>query len=135
MKAWWKPRSTVGRGSAPIDLTKTAEIYAIIEALELRALELGFEHLGHDDLERLTQANRAMQQAAQRQNAAAAVSADEEFHEVLRRGPTTVNSPRFWAGSGGTCGARNWLISIPPCGPKSRSANTRLLSWRCASTT
>src|SRR5436305_13939589 len=52
---------------APIDVAKTAETYAVIEALEVLALELAFPTLTRADLERLTEANRAMQKAAEQQ--------------------------------------------------------------------
>lgn len=67
---------------AAIDLTKVAEAYAIIEVLEVLALELAFTKLASDDLRRLTDANRAMQSAAQQQSPKLAVSADEDFHGI-----------------------------------------------------
>jgi DNA-binding GntR family transcriptional regulator len=67
---------------APLDFTRAAETYAVLEALEVLALELAFARLTAGDVQRLRAANRAMRQAAERQDPAAAVKADEEFHEV-----------------------------------------------------
>jgi DNA-binding GntR family transcriptional regulator len=67
---------------APLDVNKAAETYQVIEALEVLALELAFAHLTREDLQRLADANRAMQQAAEQQDPAAAVRADESFHEI-----------------------------------------------------
>jgi DNA-binding GntR family transcriptional regulator len=67
---------------APLDMAKAAECYVILEALEVLALELAFERLGREDIQRLGDTNRAMQKAAKQQERAAAVLADEGFHEV-----------------------------------------------------
>jgi DNA-binding GntR family transcriptional regulator len=67
---------------APLDLNKAAETYAVIEALEVLALELAFGRLTRDDLQRMSDANRAMQRAAEQQDPASAVRADEGFHDV-----------------------------------------------------
>jgi DNA-binding GntR family transcriptional regulator len=66
----------------PLDFSRAAETYAVIEALELLALELAFPQLTDHHLERLIDANRAMRQAARQQQPAQAVLADERFHEV-----------------------------------------------------
>jgi DNA-binding GntR family transcriptional regulator len=68
---------------APLDLTKTAEMYVIIEALEVLALEKAFPWLTREDLRVLEDANRAMQKAARQQKPILAVVADEDFHEFL----------------------------------------------------
>jgi DNA-binding GntR family transcriptional regulator len=68
---------------ASLDLTKTAETYVIIEALEVLALEQAFPALTREDLQGLEEANRAMQKAAKQQEPALAVIADEDFHELL----------------------------------------------------
>lgn len=67
---------------APLDLRKLAEVYTVIEALEILALELAFPALTREDLERMNAANRAMQQAAERQAAGEALAADDAFHDV-----------------------------------------------------
>ena len=67
---------------APIDAGKAAEIYAIVEALELFALGTAIRHLTPQDLTRMREANQAMRRAAELQDPAAAVIADESFHEV-----------------------------------------------------
>ncbi len=67
---------------APLDVVKAGEIYALIEALELLALELAFPALTPADEETLSAANRAMRQAAEQQDPAGALTADERFHEV-----------------------------------------------------
>jgi DNA-binding GntR family transcriptional regulator len=67
---------------APLDLDKAAEDYAVVEALELLALELAFAHLTPDEVSGLCDANRAMRTAAQRHDPAAAVIADERFHHL-----------------------------------------------------
>ena len=68
---------------AALDLTKTSETYAIIEALEVLALEQAFPTLARDDVKGLEDANRAMQKGAKHQDPAVAVIADEDFHELL----------------------------------------------------
>jgi DNA-binding GntR family transcriptional regulator len=70
---------------ASLDITKAVEIYAIIEVLEMLALEQAFAKLTPDDLERLSAANRAMQKGAENNDPAAAVRGDEDFHEVWIR--------------------------------------------------
>lgn len=70
---------------AALDLTRTVESYPIIETLEILALEQVFPTLTPDDLKGLEEINRAMQQAAKDRQAAAAVTADEEFHELWIR--------------------------------------------------
>jgi DNA-binding GntR family transcriptional regulator len=67
---------------APIDIGKATEIYAIVEALELFALETAIRRLTAQDVTRMREANQAMRRAAELQDPAAAVSADESFHEV-----------------------------------------------------
>jgi DNA-binding GntR family transcriptional regulator len=70
---------------ASLDLTKAAETYMIIEALEVLALEQAFPRLTREDLQGLEDANRAMQKAARQQEPALAVIADGDFHELLIR--------------------------------------------------
>ena len=67
---------------APIDIGKAAEIYAIVEALELFALETAIKRLTAQDVTRMREANQAMRRAAELQDPATAVIADESFHEV-----------------------------------------------------
>lgn len=67
---------------APLDLQRAAEIYAIIEALEVFALESAFPNLTHEDLQRMTEANARMRAAIRKRDAHTALSADEAFHEV-----------------------------------------------------
>jgi DNA-binding GntR family transcriptional regulator len=67
---------------APLDLTRAAETYAVVEALELLAIELAFSYLVPEDTRRLSVANRAMREAAEQHDAVAAVTADEAFHQV-----------------------------------------------------
>jgi DNA-binding GntR family transcriptional regulator len=66
----------------PLDLEKAAETYAIVEALECLALQLAFDRVTRQDIASLIEANRAMRQAALRQDAARADQADERFHHV-----------------------------------------------------
>jgi len=68
---------------APLDLTKAAESYAVIEALEVLALELAFPKMTPADLHAMSDANRAMHTAAERQDSMKAVIADKAFHEVV----------------------------------------------------
>ena len=65
---------------APLDLRKAMEIYGIIEALEVLALQsaqLATQHIGD-----LSIANEGMRKALQRKDAVAALRADEIFHGV-----------------------------------------------------
>ena len=66
---------------APLDLRKAIETYSIVEALEVLALQsaqLNAQHIGEMKI-----ANDGMRKAIQRQDAAAALRADEIFHGVL----------------------------------------------------
>jgi DNA-binding GntR family transcriptional regulator len=65
---------------APLDLRKAIEIYGIIEALEVLALQsaqLTAQHFAD-----MTLANEGMRKAIHRKDAAAALRADEIFHGV-----------------------------------------------------
>src|SRR5271166_5004202 len=68
---------------APLDLTKAAETYRCIEALELLALELAIPKITVADLHAMADANRSMQMAIDRQEPLNAVVCDEAFHEVV----------------------------------------------------
>ncbi len=61
---------------APIDVGKAAEIYAIVEALELFALGTAIKRLTAQDVTRMREANQAMRRAAELQDPATAVIAD-----------------------------------------------------------
>jgi len=65
---------------APLDLHKAIEIYSIIEALEVFALESA--HLTTTDLEKMTDANQDMRRALRLKRSAGALRADEDFHGV-----------------------------------------------------
>lgn len=65
---------------APLDLRKSVEIYGIIEALEVLALESA--QLTPQHLKDMSIANEAMRKAIQRKDASAALRADEVFHGV-----------------------------------------------------
>jgi DNA-binding GntR family transcriptional regulator len=67
---------------APLDLDKAAEDYAVVEALELLALDLAFARLTPEQVSGLGDANRAMRKAARSHDPAAAVIADERFHDL-----------------------------------------------------
>jgi DNA-binding GntR family transcriptional regulator len=71
---------------APLDLNKTAETYAIIEAMEVLALKQAFPRLTGEVLRALDDANHRMRTAAKDREPVAAVVADEMFHEVLISG-------------------------------------------------
>jgi DNA-binding GntR family transcriptional regulator len=65
---------------APLDVRKSIEIYSIIEALEVLALESA--QLTPQHLSDMSLANEAMRKAIQRKDATAALRADEIFHGV-----------------------------------------------------
>jgi len=65
---------------APLDLRKAIEIYEVIEALEVFALERA--QLSPQDLENMIAANDAMRRSIQRRKAASALKADEAFHGI-----------------------------------------------------
>lgn len=64
----------------PLDLKTTLERYAIVEALEMRALALVWPSLTRRQDRRLQESNVAMLHAARRDDAAAALAADDAFH-------------------------------------------------------
>jgi DNA-binding GntR family transcriptional regulator len=65
---------------APLDLRKAIEMYGIIEALEVLALQTA--QLNEQDLNGMEIANASMRKAIQRKDAVAALRADEIFHGV-----------------------------------------------------
>jgi DNA-binding GntR family transcriptional regulator len=67
---------------ALIDWKQAEEAYVIIVALEVLALELASTKLSSEDLRQMRTANRDMRLAAEGGSPAAAVAADESFHEV-----------------------------------------------------
>lgn len=67
---------------APLDLTRAAELYPLIETLEVFALEQVGPALTDEHLARLARANRELQRALERQEAMDAVAADSAFHDV-----------------------------------------------------
>ncbi|UQN08367.1 GntR family transcriptional regulator [Deinococcus sp. QL22] len=67
---------------APLDLTRAAELYPLIEALEVLALDMAAPTLTEQDLHLLTQANEDLRRALEGQDAGGAVAADEAFHGV-----------------------------------------------------
>lgn len=66
----------------PLDLDKAIETYTIIAALEALALQKAFPALTRKDLERMRHTNQLMQQSISRRDAAAALAADESFHDI-----------------------------------------------------
>lgn len=67
---------------AAISFVASIEIYAIIQALEVFALEHSFSRLNAEDLHHLKQANKKMLEATESEDVSAAISADEAFHQV-----------------------------------------------------
>ncbi|HWY68363.1 MAG TPA: GntR family transcriptional regulator [Terriglobales bacterium] len=65
---------------APLDLRKAMELYGVLEALEVFALENA--QLTPQDLANMAAANDAMQRSIERRKAASALQADETFHGV-----------------------------------------------------
>jgi len=65
---------------APLDLLKAIELYGVIEALEVFALEKA--RLTQQDLESMVAANDAMRRSIERKKASSALQADEAFHGV-----------------------------------------------------
>lgn len=76
---------------APLDLQKALELYSIVEALEVFALETA--RLTPDDLARMGAANQQMQEALKQQRPSLALRADERFHEVWL---TRVQNGELW---------------------------------------
>lgn len=67
---------------APLDLTRAAELYGLIEALDVLALEQAGPGLTAEHLRRLEEANADLARALGEHSAARALSADDAFHEV-----------------------------------------------------
>jgi len=67
---------------AAISVVACVEIYAIIQALEVFAMEHSFPRLSSEDLDHLRAANKMMLEARQRGDASAAIAADETFHQI-----------------------------------------------------
>ena len=65
---------------APLDLRKAMEIYEVIEAMEIFALERA--QLTSQDLANMAAANDAMRASIERKKATSALSADEAFHGI-----------------------------------------------------
>ena len=67
---------------APLDLAHAVELYALIETLDVFALEQAWPYLTDDHLARLERANADLRSALARHDAMAAVSADNRFHDI-----------------------------------------------------
>ena len=67
---------------APLDLTQATELYGLVEALDVLALEQAGPRLTEDDLRRLEGANADLARALERREAGGALSADDTFHAV-----------------------------------------------------
>lgn len=67
----------------PITLSETRQIYPIVRALELLALELAFTHITPQHLQAMQQANHELQQALHNQDPTGATQADTRFHQVF----------------------------------------------------
>lgn len=67
---------------APLDLAHAAELYPLIETLEVFALEQAGPDLTSEHLVRLERANEDLRSALERHDAVGAVSADNQFHEI-----------------------------------------------------
>src|SRR5256885_3562384 len=65
---------------APLDLRKAMEIYEVIEAMEIFALERA--ELTAQDLANMAATNDAMRASIERKKAASALTADEAFHGI-----------------------------------------------------
>lgn len=65
---------------SPLDLRKAIELYGVLEALEVFALEKA--RLRPDDIANMAAANEAMRRSIARRKAASALRADESFHGV-----------------------------------------------------
>lgn len=67
---------------APLDLARAAELYALVETLDVFALEQAGPNLTHDHLAQLQRANKDLRAALERHDAVGAVSADNRFHDI-----------------------------------------------------
>jgi DNA-binding GntR family transcriptional regulator len=76
---------------APLDLRKAIEIYGVLEALEVFALEKA--RLTPRDLEGMAAANDAMRRSIKRRKAASALHADEAFHGIWM---TRAENSELW---------------------------------------
>jgi DNA-binding GntR family transcriptional regulator len=68
---------------APLDLTHAAELYALVETLEVFALEQAGPDLTSEHLGRLERANANLRTALERHDATGSVTADTLFHDIL----------------------------------------------------
>ncbi|THF69708.1 GntR family transcriptional regulator [Deinococcus sp. Arct2-2] len=67
---------------APLDISRAAELYPVIESLELLALDRAAPHLGPEAVRHLEQANATLSAALAARDAAGALAADDAFHGV-----------------------------------------------------
>ncbi len=67
---------------AAINVLTCVETYAVVQALEVYALEHSFAMLNGRNLLELKAANKTMIEATQRGDASAVIAADEAFHQV-----------------------------------------------------
>lgn len=70
---------------APIDIEEVRNIYPIVGALHALAVRLGAERIGPTETEALAGANAAFAAAVDESHMAAALAADDAFHEVVLR--------------------------------------------------
>jgi DNA-binding GntR family transcriptional regulator len=67
---------------APLDISRGAELYPVIESLELLALKRAAPHLGPEQVRLLEQANATLSAALAARDAVGALAADDAFHGV-----------------------------------------------------
>lgn len=67
---------------ALLDLAHAAELYPLIETLDVFALEQAGPHMTNEHLMRLERANEDLRSALARHDAVSAVSADNRFHDI-----------------------------------------------------
>lgn len=67
---------------APLDLAHAAELYPLIETLDVFALEQAGPHLTTEHLALMERANQELRSALARHDAVGAVSADNRFHDI-----------------------------------------------------
>jgi DNA-binding GntR family transcriptional regulator len=83
---------------APASLAEIAQLYPVVAALEVAALELAVPRVGDAELLQLEAVNAALERAIAQQQRARATELDAEFHAIIVRASQNAEIDKILAG-------------------------------------
>lgn len=110
---------------APLDLTRAAKLYPVIEALDVLALEQAGPRLTRDHLRRLEEANAGLARALVEHDATQALAVDDAFHQVSAEAAGHRTLTEVLGGSSSRCAGRNSRTLVMRRAGNAPWANTR----------